>query len=74
MITIISLLEGRTDNYIITRMIRAFNIAIFKENLASIYISYFELYGKKGKEYYQNEIFEHYKDDVDYDYDSENNP
>ena len=72
MITIISLLEGRTDNYIITRMIRAFNIAIFKENLASIYISYTELYQKKGKDFYDKEIFKHFKYNDDYDYDAEN--
>jgi hypothetical protein len=64
MITILSLLEGRTDNYVITRMIRAFNIAIFKENLHSIYLSYTELYGKK---HYGNDIFNHFEKNSKYD-------
>lgn len=69
MITIQSLLEGQVDNYIITRMIRALNIEIFKENLISLYISYLTLYNKG---YYDYDIFKHYEGNDDYIYGDEN--
>ena len=63
MITILSLVEGRTDTYVITRLTRAFNIEILKENLKSIYIAYVGLYKSK---YYNNNIFNHTKDNDQY--------
>lgn len=65
MITIQSLLEGQVDNYVITRMIRALNIEIFKENLISLYISYLNEYSKG---YYESDIFGHYETNDDYIY------
>ena len=65
MITMQSLLEGQVDNYIITRMIRALNIEIFKENLISIYISYIDGY-QKG--YYDYPLFMHYEHNDNYIY------
>ena len=70
MITIQSLLEGQIDAYVITRMIRALNIEIFKENLLSLYISYLET-NKKG--YYDYPLFGHSDENDDYIYGEENN-
>lgn len=57
MITIHGLLEGSTDSYIITRLIRALNIDIFKENLIHIYKAYKFRYGAS---YYDNDVFNHF--------------
>lgn len=65
MITIQSLLEGQIDNYVITRMIRALNIEIFKENLISIYLSYISMYNKG---YYDYPLFMHYEGNDEYAY------
>jgi len=40
LITVHSLMEGRTDSSIITRIIRAINLEILKENLVGIYVGY----------------------------------
>ena len=56
MITILSLIEGRTDTYVLTRLTRAFNLEILKENLKSIFIGYIGLYKSN---YYNNNIFNH---------------
>lgn len=37
LITLLGLLEGRTDNFNLTRMARAFNLLIFRKNIISIY-------------------------------------
>ena len=71
MITILSLLEGRTDNYIVSRLIRAFNMDILKENLKNIYMNYVEFYGPS---YYNNDIFDHTKHNENYNFSSSNNP
>lgn len=65
MITIQSLLEGQIDNYVITRMIRALNIEIFKENLISLYLSYLDNYHKS---YYDYSLFQHYDENDDFQY------
>ena len=44
MITVLSLLEGRNDNYNLTKMIRAFPLDILKANVVNIYKGYKELY------------------------------
>jgi hypothetical protein len=69
MITIQSLLEGQIDNYVITRMIRALNIEIFKENLISFYLSYLNLYNKG---YYDYDLFGHYEGNDDYVFGEQN--
>lgn len=63
MITIQSLLEGQLDNYVITRLIRALNIEIFKENLISLYLIYLEQYSKG---YYDYQLFCHYDGNDEY--------
>ncbi|CAG9321846.1 unnamed protein product [Blepharisma stoltei] len=65
MITILSLLEGREDNYVMSRLIRAFNIEIFKENLMSIYANYIRLY--KGQ-LYDYAIFNHHMKNEEYQF------
>ena len=70
MISIQSLLEGQIDNYVITRMIRALNIEIFKENLISFYLSYLNTYNKG---YYDYDLFGHYGGNDDYNF-GEDNP
>lgn len=40
LITVHSLMEGRTDSSIITRIIRAINLEILKENLVGIYVGF----------------------------------
>lgn len=70
MITILSLLEGRKDDYVLTRLIRTFNIEILKENLKSIYMSYVKQYSSK---YYDNDIFNHIKDNENYVFGSNDN-
>jgi hypothetical protein len=57
MITIHALLEGGTDSYIITRLIRALNIDMLKENLVNIYKAYKNKYGGN---YYENDVFNHF--------------
>lgn len=63
MITILGLVEGRTDSYVTTRLIRAFNLEILKENLKSIYMAYVEYYKSN---YYNNNIFNHTKNNYKY--------
>ena len=70
MITVLSLMEGRTDNYIVTRLIRSFNLEILKENLKSIFIDYVRMY---GADFYDFEIFDHIKGNEDYVYGSDEN-
>ena len=70
MITVHSLMEGRTDNYIVTRLIRSLNLEILKENLKNIYIAYAE---KKGPKYYDKDIFDHIKGNEDYIFGREDN-
>ena len=57
MITVQSLLEGRNDNYNLTKMIRAFPLDILKVNMVNIYKGYKELY----HDYYGKDIFNHYQ-------------
>ena len=71
MITILSLLEGRTDNYIITRMARAINPEILKENLLSVYSLHCEVH---GADYYEEGIFNHHEDNEAYNITSSENP
>lgn len=67
MITIHSLLEGRNDNYIVNRMIRAFNIELFKENLTNIYEGFIGYYGHP---IYDFDIFNHHINNDDYEFGS----
>ena len=63
MITLLSLLEGQTDNYVITRMIRSLNIEILKENVISFYHSYTLMY---PPDYYDDPIFNHFEGNKNY--------
>ena len=63
LITLHGLLEGQNDNYVVMRMIRAFNMQIFKENLISSYLSYVELYPTQP---YEDFLFEHFKENSEY--------
>lgn len=69
-ITLLALFEGETDNYIITRMARTFNIQILKENLLSIYKAYIRLY-KPG--FYEEELFNHFQGNESYNFNSKAN-
>lgn len=71
MITILSLLEGRNDNYVISRLIRAFNLEIFKENLMSIYDGYIKFYKNVV---YDHHIFCHHSSNEDYEFGNPRNP
>ncbi|CAG9317756.1 unnamed protein product [Blepharisma stoltei] len=71
MITLLSLLEGRNDNYVISRIIRAFNVEIFKENLISIYDGYTKLYKKVT---YTDQIFSHHAKNDKYQFGFPDNP
>lgn len=63
MITLLSLLEGQSDNYIITRLIRSLSIEILKENIISVFYSYTHTY---SPDYYDNEIFNHFEGNEKY--------
>lgn len=71
MITTFSLLEGRDDNYVITRMIRAFSMEVLKANLIGIYDNYCRQY-KAG--YYERKLFNHFEENIHYDFNSTKNP
>ena len=70
MITLLSLLEGRKDSFAITRLIRALNIEVLKENLVSMFTSYTEFY---GGDFYDKEVFNHFLDNENYDFHSAEN-
>ena len=57
MTTVLSLLEGRTDNYNLTKMLRAFPLDILKANLVNIHNAYKELYSDG---YYGSKLFHHF--------------
>lgn len=63
LVTLHSLLEGQTGNYVITRMIRSLSLEILKENILSFYFSYTEQY---KKDYYDYDIFGHYEKNEKY--------
>ncbi|CAG9323264.1 unnamed protein product [Blepharisma stoltei] len=64
MITILALLEARNDNYVISRLIRAFHTELLKENLISIFKNYVELY---GIDHYDYDIFNHTAENEEYE-------
>jgi hypothetical protein len=57
LITLHALVEGRIEDFIISRLMRALSLDVFKENLVSIYQSYKEVWGVK---YYESDIFNNY--------------
>lgn len=63
MITLLSLLEGQTDNYVITRLIRSLNLEVLKENIISLYFSYTDMYPPG---YYEDAIFNHHENNSKY--------
>ncbi|CAG9314463.1 unnamed protein product [Blepharisma stoltei] len=71
MIAIHSLLEGREDNYVISRLIRATDMEVFKENLRSIYHNFIKYYKKPLYDY---TIFNHYLKNGEYQLGSSDNP
>lgn len=71
LITLIALLEGRTDNYVIIRMVRAFNIQLFKQNLISVYSTYVDLYPERP---YNRMLFNHFEGNDKYKFNSNDNP
>ena len=64
LITVLSLFEGRKDNLVRTRTIRAINIEILKENLKFVYSQYLTYYRDNE---YDEEMFNHFQDNEDYD-------
>ena len=71
LITLHSLMEGRTDSSIITRIIRAVNLQILRENLVSFYLRYTEKYGAEA---YGKQMFGHTESNDSYNLDSYSNP
>lgn len=63
LITLLSLLEAQTGNYVITRMIRSLSLEILKENIISFYYSYTELYPEG---YYEHDVFDHHSENYKY--------
>lgn len=61
-ITLLALLEGQDDNYVVTRMVRAFNIQVFRENLISVYSLYIKLYPNRP---YDSFLFGHFENSAD---------
>lgn len=72
LITVHSLMEGRTDSSIITRIVRAINPKILRENLISFYTNYEMQYG--GTEAYDQKMFGKTEKNDDYDLDAYDNP
>ena len=68
--TLLSLLEGQTDNYIIIRMVRAFNLQVFKESLVSIFRMYLIIKPNN----YNKDLFNHFKNNKKYNFASKVNP
>ena len=75
LVTVLSLLEGQTGNYVITRMIRSLNLEILKENIISFYFSFVEMY---PRDYYDHPLFNHFESNDKYNPNKksnyENNP
>lgn len=69
LITILALLEGRTDSYIVVRVFRAFNLLLFKKNLVGIYLLFIQ---NNDKENFKEDIFGNLKQMDDLDEDSKN--
>ena len=70
MITLMGLLEGRIDSYILVRMARTFNLQIFRQNIISIYENYTENF-KNIK--YSKELFNHFIKNNSYDFNNDKN-
>lgn len=68
---LMALLEGQTDNYIIIRMARAFNLLIFKENILSVFKMYLDM--NKSEEY-NEKLFNHFEQNQGYIFNSKKNP
>ena len=71
MITLHSLLEGRTDTYVITHMIRKLHLELLRTNLLSYYQNYATRY-KPG--YYYQDLFGHDEHNDEYDFERTDNP
>ena len=71
MITLHSLLEGRSDNYVVTHMIRKFHLELLKANLLSYYENYERRY-KPG--YYYEDLFGHDEENDAFQYEKTDNP
>lgn len=71
LITIISLFEGRKDNFVNTWVIRTLNLEILQENIKKVYFNYLEFY---GEQVFHHCIFNHTKGNDSYDFDNQNNP
>lgn len=64
MITVMGLLEGQSDNFILLRMVRTFNLLVFRENLLSIYIKNYKISCKNDG--YTKELFDQFKNNEKY--------
>ena len=71
LITIISLFEGRKDNFVNTWVIRTLNLEILQENIKKVYFNYLDFY---GEQVFHHCIFNHTIGNDSYDFDSQNNP
>lgn len=71
LLTLLSLFEGRKDNFIVTRLIRSLNLDILKENLKNIYINLFDYLNTHN---YNWNLFSHTSENEKYDYGSDTNP
>lgn len=71
MITLHSLLEGRTDSTVVTPMIRKLHLELLRTNL----LSYYENYESRNKPgHYFKDLFGHDENNEDYDFERQNNP
>lgn len=70
-ITLLSLLEINSDDYIISLMARSFSKNVFQENLNSIYLAFIET---NNTEEYKEEIFKHYKDNDSFKFEDRKHP
>lgn len=71
LITVHSLMEGRKDSSIITRIIRAINLEILRENLVSFYVGY---EGRYLADAYDRKMFGKTENNESYDLDAYSNP
>ena len=62
-------MEGRNDNYVVTRLLRMINMQVIKENIFSQYKRFVEFYDRPN--FYSSEIFNHFKNNYKFDYENE---
>lgn len=78
LITLISLFEGRKDQLVSTRIVRSLNLQILIENIKYLYINHknsHRSFSSSYKEFaYNYDIFNHIRDNENYDFDSDSNP